>query len=140
MAEPRVVPMLSYADCNAAAEWLTRAFGFEEVERVEEEGAVTHVTLRLGDGLVYLGKPGDSYVDPVRLREQSEQVARIYEVPWVVNGVWVGVDDVRAHFEQAREAGARMLSDIESGPFGDLYRVEDPFGQRWMFGQRGAAG
>ena len=133
---PGVVPMLSYEDCAEAAEWLTRAFGFEEVERYADDGVVTHVTLRLGDGIVFIGKPGDSYVNPARLREQSEAVARMYDVPWVVDGVWVQVDDLRAHYEQARAAGARMLSEIEAGPHDELYRVEDPFGHRWMFVQR----
>jgi uncharacterized glyoxalase superfamily protein PhnB len=135
MPEPRVVPMPSYENCAEAADWLKRAFGFEEVERFDEDGEVTHVTLRIGNGYVYIGKPGDAYVDPVRLRQESETVARMYDVPWVINGVCVEVDDLRAHYERAREAGARMLSEIEPGPGGDLYRVEDPFGHRWMFAQ-----
>ena len=36
-----------------------RAFGLEEEERIEREGEVVHVTLRLGTGAVMLGKPGD---------------------------------------------------------------------------------
>jgi PhnB protein len=56
-------------------------------------------------------------------------------VPWVVDGVWAQVDDVDAHRERAREAGATLLSEIEDGPDGRLYRVEDPEGHRWMFTQ-----
>ena len=51
------------------------------------------------------------------------------------------VDDVAAHFEQAKEAGASLLSEVESGPGGSLlYRVEDVEGHRWMFMQRGTEG
>ena len=57
----------------------------------------------------------------------------MYAVPWVVDGVWGQVDDVDAHRERAREAGATLLSEIEQGPDGRLYRVEDPEGHRWMF-------
>ena len=32
-----VVPFLGYEDCGAAADWLVRAFGFEEVERLRRE-------------------------------------------------------------------------------------------------------
>ena len=103
---PQIAPMLSYEDVGAAADWLVRAFGFEEAERIEYEGEVVHVTLRLGTGVVMLGKPGDSYVNPKRLREQCEAAARMYAVPWVVDGVWGQVDDVEAHRERAREAGA----------------------------------
>jgi len=130
-----VVPMVSYEDCAAAADWLVQAFGFAEELRVDEEGEVTHVTLRAGDGVIYLGKPGATYVNPKRLREQSELAARMYEVPWVLDGVWVQVDDLDAHFERARAAGATILSEPESGPVGRQYRAEDPEGHRWMFAQ-----
>ncbi len=130
-----VVPMVSYEDCAEAADWLVRAFGFEEVERLGEGGEVTHVTLRVGDGLVFLGKPGDAYVNPVRLRKQCEAAARMYDVPWVVDGVYVEVDDVHAHRERARAEGARLLSEVEDGHGVRLYRVEDPAGHRWMFAQ-----
>jgi PhnB protein len=132
---PDVVPMLGYEDCGAAADWLVRAFGFEEVERFEEGGEVTHVTLAAGRGAVFLGKPGPSYVNPRRLREQCEAVARMYQVPWVVDGVFLQVDDVHAHRERAVAAGASVLS-AEDGERGPLYRAEDPEGHRWMVAQR----
>jgi PhnB protein len=132
---PQIAPMLSYEDVGAAADWLVTAFGFEVDERVEHEGEVVHVTLRLGTGVVMLGKPGESYVNPRRLREQCEEAAAMYSVPWVVDGVWARVDDVEAHRERAGEAGATLLSEIEDGPDGRLYRVEDPEGHRWMFAQ-----
>jgi uncharacterized glyoxalase superfamily protein PhnB len=127
--------MLGYEDVAGAADWLVEAFGFVEEQRIEHEGEVVHVTLRLGTGAVMLGRPGDSYVNPRRLREESEAAARMYEVPWVVDGVWVRVDDVAAHRERAREAGATLLGEIEDGPDGRLYRVEDPEGHRWMFAE-----
>jgi uncharacterized glyoxalase superfamily protein PhnB len=133
-----VVPFLGYEDCGAAADWLTRAFGFDEVERIEERGAITHVTLRAGDGLVFLAHPGDHYVNPLHLRERCDAAARMYEVPWIVDGVWVAVDDVDARFERAREAGARVLSEPEDTPHGRQCRLEDTEGHRWMFQQRPA--
>jgi uncharacterized glyoxalase superfamily protein PhnB len=131
---PDVVPMVSYEDCAAAAEWLAGAFGFEELERFDQEGDVTHVTMRSGDGYIFLGKPGESYVNPKRLREQCEAAARMYEVPWVVDGVYVQVDDLDAHRERARRAGATILSE-ERGER-PVLRAEDPEGHRWMFGLR----
>jgi uncharacterized glyoxalase superfamily protein PhnB len=116
MPFPQIVPMLSYEDVGAAADWLVRAFDFEEVDRMEWEGEVAHVNLRLGSGMVMLGKPGSSYINPRRLREQCEAAARMYEVPWVVDGVWVQVDDLEGHFRQAREAGATLLSGDRGRP------------------------
>ena len=131
-----VVPMLSYEECATAASWLAGAFGFEELERIDEGGTVTHVTLCAGDGLVFLGHPGSDYVDPLHLRERCEAAAAMYDVPWVVDGVWVTVDDLEAHRERASAAGARMLSSLEDTPHGRRYRVEDLEGHRWMFEER----
>ena len=132
----RVVPMLSYEDCGYAAEWLCRAFGFEERERyADADGRVTHVELRLGDGVVFLGYPGPAYESPRRHRESSEAAARWSALPYVIDGVWVGVDDVDGHFRRAREAGATILSEVEDTPVGRHYRAEDPEGHRWMFSE-----
>ena len=131
-----VVPFLGYEDCATAADWLVRAFGFEELERFDEDGTVTHVTLRVGDGLVFIGHPGPSYINPLHLRERVDLVARMYDVPWVVDGAWVAVDDVDAHAERARAAGARLLSEPDDSPHGRRYRAEDLEGHRWMFEQR----
>lgn len=130
-----VVPFIGYEDPGAAADWLVRAFGFEEIERFEENGEVGHVTLRCGDGLVFLGHP-DDYVNPLHLREQCETVARMYRLPWIVDGVWVGVEDLEAVAERARNAGARILSEPEGTPHGRRCRIEDPEGHRWMVGER----
>jgi uncharacterized glyoxalase superfamily protein PhnB len=132
---PDVVPFLGYEDCGAAADWLVCALGFEEIERFEEEGEVTHVTLRCGDGLVFLGHPG-GYVNPLHLREGSDAVARMYDVPLIVDGVWVAVDDLEARTEQARAAGARILTEPEATSHGRQCRVEDPEGHRWMLQER----
>ena len=132
---PDVVPFLGYEDCGAAADWLVRAFGFQELERFDEGGVVTHVTLRCGDGFVFLGHP-DGYVNPLHLREQSEAVARMYDVPWIVDGAWVAVGDLEAVAERARAAGARILSEPEDTPHGRQCRIEDPEGHRWMLGER----
>lgn len=131
-----VVPFVGYEDCGAAADWLVRAFGFVEVERIEEDGVVGHVTLRAGDGLVFLGHPGRDYLDPIRLRERCDAVHRMHQVPWIVDGVWVAVDDVDTQTERARAAGARILSEPADTPHGRQVRVEDPAGHRWMLQRR----
>lgn len=132
---PDVVPFLGYEDCGSAADWLVRALGFEEVERFEEDGDVTHVTLRCGDGLVFLGHPG-GYVNPLHLREQCDAAARMYDVPWIVDGVWVAVDDLEARTDHARAAGARILTEPGDTSYGRQCRVEDPEGHRWMLQER----
>jgi uncharacterized glyoxalase superfamily protein PhnB len=133
----RVIPMLSYEDVGAAAEWLSAAFGFEEVERFDSEGRVTHVTLTLDDGVVFLGSPGRDYRSPKTLAKESEAVQRMLETPYVVDGVMVYVDDLSTHCERARRAGATILTEPEENEaIGQRqYRAEDIEGHRWMFGQ-----
>jgi len=49
----------------------------------------------------------------------------------------VYVPDATAHYERARRAGARILSELEESQDGKRYRVEDLEGHRWMFLERG---
>ena len=127
--------MVSYEDAGRAADWLTEAFGFEQSERFEDEGVVTHVTLTLGDAMVFAGNPGADYRSPLSLAAESDAARKMLETPYVVDGVMVYVDDVDAHFERARSAGARILSELEDNPeVGQRqYRAEDLEGHRWMF-------
>jgi uncharacterized glyoxalase superfamily protein PhnB len=130
-----VVPMLSYEDAAAAIEFLSRAFGFLERTRVESGGRIGHAELTLGDGLVMLASPHAGYASPRTLRAESETARRSYDVPWTIDGVFVYVDDVDAHFARARDAGATILSEPTDVPPAGIrnYRAEDPEGHRWMF-------
>ena len=134
----RAIPMLSYEDVGSAADWIANAFGFEERERVaNDEGTVTHATMVLDGAVVFLGSPGADYRNPKSLAQVSEAVRRMLETPYVVDGVMVYVDDVAAHFERARAAGAAILSELEDNPaVGQRqYRAADAEGHRWMFAQ-----
>lgn len=130
-----VAPMLSYEDVGAAADWLCSAFGFEESERFEDGGRVTHVTLQAGEGVVMAGWPGPHYRSPKRHAESCEDARRWLETPFVVDGVYVWIADIQAHFEHVRSVGTHLLSDLESneGLGQRLYRAEDIEGHRWMF-------
>jgi uncharacterized glyoxalase superfamily protein PhnB len=134
---PAVVPMLSYQDGQAAMDWLARAFGFTEQTRwTDDDGRLTHGEMLAGGGLIMLASaPSEAYESPRTHREHCARAAEWSRTPYVINGVLVHVDDVDAHFEQARAAGATMLGPIEDS-VGRLYRVEDFEGHRWMFMQR----
>ena len=136
---PTIVPMLSYEDVARAIEWLTRAFGFREIENeryTEPDGRVSHAELRLGGGTIMLGSPSPHYEGPRRHAESCEAARRWREPGYVVDGVHVLVEDVDAHFHRAKEAGATILSEPEDQPYRErVYRVEDLDGHRWMFGQ-----
>ena len=44
------------------------------------------------------------------------------------------VDDVDAHYERAKKAGANITGEPEDRPYGDrVYSVSDPEGHDWFF-------
>ena len=129
--------MVAYEDVGAAIDWLGAAFGFlESGERFRDgEGHVTHAELSLDGASVFLGWPGADYRSPNRHAQECEQAARWLDTPWVVDGVYVEVDDVDAHYERAKAAGATIIRELEDLPFGRLYSAADLEGHRWMFMQ-----
>ena len=133
----RIVPFIGYEDAASAIEFLQRAFGFVEHRgaRYEENGVVTHAELDLEGATIYLSTP-EGYASPRTLRESSEVAKRACDNPWVIDGHFVLVDDVDAHFERARNAGATILREPEEPGIGQrIYSAEDLEGHRWMFGQ-----
>jgi uncharacterized glyoxalase superfamily protein PhnB len=131
-----VIPMLAYENGPAALEWLAKAFGFVEKLRMIDGGRLSHAEMDTGGGQIMLATPSPHYQGPRRHSETCATAAKWSEVPWVVDGVLVYVDDVQGHFERARAAGARILSEPEPGPPAKRYRVEDLEGHRWMFMER----
>jgi uncharacterized glyoxalase superfamily protein PhnB len=135
----RIVPMIAYEDAAAAIDWLCETFGFTEHGQryVMEDGTIGHAELQLGDDIVMLATPNLEYQSPKTHRETCEAAARWLDNPYVIDGVHVEVDDVDAHYERARAAGANVLRPPEEPGVGfRIYTVEDPEGHRWMFAQR----
>lgn len=130
-----VIPMIAYEDGPAAMDWLAKAFGFRELDRRVENGRLTHGEMDTGGGVVMMATPSTHYHGPKRHREECATAMAWHDVPYIIDGVLVHIDDVDAHFERARAAGATILSPVEDGPGGKRYRAEDLEGHRWMFSQ-----
>jgi uncharacterized glyoxalase superfamily protein PhnB len=112
-----VVPWLTYPDVDRAIAWLSGAFGFEERLRTpaEPNGTIHHAQLKVGAGAVVLTAGREAH-------------------PGVT--LFIPVDDVDAHYECARQFGARILSVPRTCEFGERqYSVEDLAGYRWTFSQ-----
>jgi uncharacterized glyoxalase superfamily protein PhnB len=134
---PTIVPFLAYEDAVAAIEFLTEGFGFTVTEQItNDDGSIGHASLALGDGLIYLADFKGAYEGPKHHAETCERARAWQDTPYIINGVHVQVDDIHKHFEQAKAAGATILSEIEDAGHGVIYRAADPEGQRWMFSQR----
>jgi uncharacterized glyoxalase superfamily protein PhnB len=134
---PAVIPMIAYENGPAAMDWLARAFGFHErVRTTTPDGRLSHGEMDAGDGLIMLATPSPDYHGPKHHRDECEPARLWSEVPYIIDGVLVYVDDVTAHFERAKAAGATILSAPEEASEGKRYRAEDLEGHRWMFMQR----
>jgi uncharacterized glyoxalase superfamily protein PhnB len=122
---PRISPYLYYEDGAAAIDWLTQAFGFRERMRMPgEDGRIMHAELELDGGVVMLAAP------------QRERFKNPKELEANPSSVYVYVDDVDGHFERAKQAGAEILQEPETQPYGDRhYGARDPEGHEWWFGQ-----
>jgi uncharacterized glyoxalase superfamily protein PhnB len=116
MATSSVFPFFGYDDASAAIDWLERAFGFEsgEVIKSTANGTVAHAELWYGPGAVMLGSgTGNAGGD----------------------GVYVVVEDIDAHYERARAAGAEIVRDLHDTDYGSRdYMARDPEGRLWAFG------
>lgn len=119
-----ITPYLLYKDVDAALAFLAQAFGFKEVLRYAgAEGYVNHAEMRVGDGRIYLGDPGEQYRSPA---DQGAETV----------GIYVLVDDVDAHFERARAAGVEIREEPTDQEYGERrYSARDPEGHVWFFAQ-----
>jgi uncharacterized glyoxalase superfamily protein PhnB len=119
-----VYPYLAYADAPAAIDFLCRAFGFEERFRFAmEDGRLGHAELALEEGVLMLASVWEEmgFASPQDLPGNHSQV------------YWM-VEDVDAHFERARAAGATIAAEPVDEPHGArLYRALDPEGHKWIF-------
>jgi uncharacterized glyoxalase superfamily protein PhnB len=125
-AHPNIFPAVRYRDANEALDWLKRAFGFEEkaVHR-GEDGSIQHAELRLGAGIVMFGQYSDAGWMGGNAPDPLASTLSIYAV----------VDDVDAHYERARAAGAQIVRELESMDYGSReYSARDIEGNLWSFG------
>jgi len=97
-------PFLRYRDAPAAIDWLVKAFGFKELMVVpNENGTVAHAELEFGSGVMMLASARD---DELRIKSPRDLGA-------VSGGIYVYVEDVDAHCERARAAGAEIVRGPE---------------------------
>ena len=105
-----VIPVLIYPDPGAAADWLSKAFGFTIRLRIANH----RVQMKAGDGCF--------------------TIAEGNVVPNQSCTVQVRIEDAPAHCERARKAGAIILTEPVEHNYGERqYNAEDFYGHRWDF-------
>jgi uncharacterized glyoxalase superfamily protein PhnB len=128
-ARPRltIVPQLPYEDIRAALDFLERAFGFREIRSSRTEGAdgvIHHANVEFGGSVIGIGTQGAHGARSPKSAGLASQYISVY------------VDDIDAHYERARAAGAQ----IGRGPRDHAreyraYEALDLEGHRWRFVQ-----
>ncbi len=126
-SRPTLTSALIYRDPRAAIEWLQTALGFDLVMLIEDDGGnLAHCEMRLGNSLIMVGSEWNEYVrSPASLDGHTTQSLHIHVA-----------DDVDAHCQRARGAGAEIVAEPETQFYGDrTYRCRDPEGHFWTIGQ-----
>ena len=122
---PAITPYLSVRGAAAAIDFYRRAFGAEELYRLEAgNGLVGHAEIRIGDSVILLADElgGSPQRSPSSLAGTSVAV-RLF------------VDDVDACFARALAAGGVQLRGVADQFYGDRNgALRDPFGHVWIVG------
>ena len=105
-----VIPVLIYPDPSAAAEWLSKAFGFTVRLRIANH----RIQMRAGEGCFTIAEgnvaPNRSCIIQVR------------------------IENALAHCERARRAGATILTEPMDHMYGERqYNAQDFHGHYWDF-------
>lgn len=121
----RITPLLVYEDIEAGHDFLVGAFGLQpgRIDR-DTEGQIVHGEVHSGNEVIWLHRVTSEHglISP-RSQENAS------------SGLAVNVDDVDAHYEHARAAGAIIEGPPVNQPYGRReYGARDPEGHRWWFG------
>ncbi len=114
-----MIPVLTYADVEAATAWLVEALGFSVRVLI---GPGHRAQLSFGAGSLIVADTGSERAVP-RAGEVSASVM-------------LRVDDAAAVLERARERGATVLAEPADHPYGERQcSFRDPGGQVWTLTQ-----
>jgi uncharacterized glyoxalase superfamily protein PhnB len=117
-----VLPHLVYEDVAAAAAWLAGVFGFAEHYRYGEPGGpVSGAQMSLGCAWIMLCAARPGAATPAQIGRWTQSLT-------------VFVEDVDAHYERARSAGAKIVEELNETCYGERqYGAEDLAGHHWLF-------
>jgi PhnB protein len=118
-----VTPYLICKNAGAAIDFYKRAFGAEEMLRIDHEGLVGHAEMKIG-------KAG------FMLADEFPQMGAVS--PQTVGGssvsLYVYVEDVDAFTEKAIAEGLEIIKPVADQFYGDRSgHFKDPFGHLWGF-------
>src|SRR5438105_12857481 len=117
-----ILPHITYQNVAEALVWLTKAFGFTEHYRYGQPGGrVEGAQMHIGDAWIMLNSARPGRASPAHAGHETQSLT-------------VFVDDVDAHFERAKSAGAKIVEDLNETMYGERqYGAQDLEGHHWLF-------
>lgn len=117
-----VLPHLVYQNVAEAIAWLTKTFGFTEYYRYgEPRGPVNGAQMHLGNAWIMLQRERADRASPGRVGYGTQSLT-------------IFVEDVEAHFQRAKTAGAKIVEELHETEYGEMqYGAEDLDGHHWLF-------
>lgn len=117
-----ITPHLIIRGASKAIEFYKKAFGAEEICRMNGQGdSIMHAEIKIGDSVLYLADEAPDWgcVGPQTLKGTSVTI-HMY------------VPDADAAFAKAVAAGATAAMPLQDMFWGDRYgKLSDPFGHHW---------
>jgi len=102
-----VLPHITYSDVTVALAWLTRTFGFTEHYRYGEPGgSVSGAQMCLGNAYIMVNRARQGSASPAQAGLSTQSLT-------------VFVDDVDAHYERTKSAGANIVEVLHETCFGE---------------------
>ena len=114
-----VLPHIEYRSLKEAVVWLSKAFGF--VEHYRYGNPVSGAQMSAGNAWIMV-------------RQARREDATPKELGFGTHSLTVFIEDIEAHFQRAKSAGATIVEDLHETEYGELqYGAEDVDGHHWLF-------
>src|SRR5205085_1315297 len=112
---------ITYQNVGAALAWLTATLGFTEHYRYGEPARPDGAQMHLGGAWIMLNSARPGAGSPAQTGHRSQSLT-------------VFVDDVDAHYQRTKSAGAKIVEELHETAYGERqYGVEDLEGHLWLF-------
>jgi uncharacterized glyoxalase superfamily protein PhnB len=116
-----LLPHVSYPDVAEAIAWLTKTFGFSEHYRYGAPDDPSGAQMRLGNAWIMVNQAPPGSATPAQLGYGTQSLT-------------VFLEDVDAHFQIAKSAGAHIVEELHETEYGERqYGAEDLAGHHWLF-------
>jgi uncharacterized glyoxalase superfamily protein PhnB len=118
-----VETVLPHVDCQSVPEaiaWLSRVFGFREHYRYGEPGNESGAQVFAGRACIML--------------KQARGNTLPAELGFGTQSLTIFIDDIEAHYEHAKAAGATIVEEPQETVYGEFqYAALDLNGHHWQF-------